>query len=557
MYQFLWTLCTIILSIGVNVAVAARAGSVSNIESSRFWWDILEANDGLMRFSDLVDMSLQQTLSLPSSDSTFWKRNSTTTETASVLPNGPPCSQFGSPLPDQHRDEIMSLGQMMAKYWVTEQHSSQMVAKASRRLGRSEQLGSIDDSIQVASLLPESLVICSNAIGPRLTSNLSLEEDGYQCFLDMIEGIIYSLDTKQNQAEMATSLLGSTIVDHASDTFILATPLVGNVTSAMPSFREIWLMTYDGLLTTLSQEAGTGVVNESWYFISFQLTELVHSQGNPLLPTMANQRPHRQQQQAEQPKRLQQKSSDMDDVGMDMGNDFCNGMSMIMAMKGFQFSVLSRKKADCITYFVAPWKLSDSGKFVGAMIYSFLLAIMTEALTSAQQRIKRHLSPGKTRKWVMSVLYGIQQFLGYVVMFIAMTYSIELFLAVIVGLMIGNAFYPHSKRPGDDDDDEINDINRPMTPQLRRMQAAARQRQIEATGSNCGCDDLQAFWQHSGRLSTRVLLCWTVLQQLLLKPMHQLFVGADSRKMGNIINGNSLNEQSPGQCYCPQVHISA
>ena len=477
------------------MAVAARAGSVSNIKSSKFWWDILEENDGLIRFSDLADMSLQHTLSLPSSNSNFWKRNSTTTKTASVLPTGP-CSQFGSSLPDQHRDEMISLGQMMAKYWATEQqrkqeqHSSKMEAKASRRLGRSEQLGKIDDSTQVAS---ESFVICSKAIGPRLTSNFSLEEDRYLWFLDMIEGIINSRDTRQHQPEMAPFLHRSTIVDHASDTFILATPLVGNMTSAMPSSREIWLTTDDGLLTALGEEAGTGSVKEYWYFISFQLTELVHSQGNLLLPSTANQRPHRQQQQAEQPKRLQETSRDIDDVGMDMGNDFCNGMSMIMAMKGFQFSVLSRKKADCITYFVAPWKLSDSGKFVGAMIYSFLLAIMTEALTSAQQRIKRHLSPGRARKWVMSVLYGIQQFLGYVVMFIAMTYSIELFLAVIVGLMIGNVFYPHSKRPGDDDDDEVNDTNRPMTPQLRRMQAAARQRQLETTGSNCGCDDLLAF----------------------------------------------------------------
>jgi hypothetical protein len=48
------------------------------------------------------------------------------------------------------------------------------------------------------------------------------------------------------------------------------------------------------------------------------------------------------------------KDMPMGNKDMPMGNDFCNGMSMIMAMGGFQWSLVS--KGDCLTYFVASWK---------------------------------------------------------------------------------------------------------------------------------------------------------------------------------------------------------
>jgi hypothetical protein len=134
-----------------------------------------------------------------------------------------------------------------------------------------------------------------------------------------------------------------------------------------------------------------------------------------------------------------------------MGNDFCNGMSMIMAMGGFQWSLFS--KGDCLTYFVAPWKLNDSGKFQGAMVYSFLLALLTEGITSFQGWIRRFLT-GKARKFVMAFLYAIQNCLGYVVMLIAMMYSIELLVCVLLGLMTGRALFPNSRR-------DRRDANRP------------------------------------------------------------------------------------------------
>ena len=48
-------------------------------------------------------------------------------------------------------------------------------------------------------------------------------------------------------------------------------------------------------------------------------------------------------------------------------NDFCNGMSMIMSMSGFQSGLFGTKKSDCITFLFTKWTLETSGKFQGAM----------------------------------------------------------------------------------------------------------------------------------------------------------------------------------------------
>jgi hypothetical protein len=132
---------------------------------------------------------------------------------------------------------------------------------------------------------------------------------------------------------------------------------------------------------------------------------------------------------------------------MDMGNDFCDGMSMTMAMGGFQWSLMSKKKGDCLTYFAGPWKLNDRGKFHGAMVFSFLLALMTEGITAFQGWIKKFLS-GKLRKVVMTSLYGVQQLLGYSTMLITMMYSLELFGCVILGLVVGRTLFQSSGRGG-------------------------------------------------------------------------------------------------------------
>jgi hypothetical protein len=60
-------------------------------------------------------------------------------------------------------------------------------------------------------------------------------------------------------------------------------------------------------------------------------------------------------------------NDDMNDNDND-NNDFCNGMSMIMSMSGFQSALFGTKKsADCLTFLFTKWTLETPGKFQGAM----------------------------------------------------------------------------------------------------------------------------------------------------------------------------------------------
>lgn len=127
---------------------------------------------------------------------------------------------------------------------------------------------------------------------------------------------------------------------------------------------------------------------------------------------------------------------------------FCNGMSMVMAMGGFQWSLGKKhdnSKPDCLNYFVPAWKLDDKGKFTGAMVYSFLLGMMTEAITNFQIWLRPFLGTGRLRKFTMPLLYALQQWLGYIAMMVTMMYSVELFGSLLLGLVLGRLlFLPRS-----------------------------------------------------------------------------------------------------------------
>ena len=138
-----------------------------------------------------------------------------------------------------------------------------------------------------------------------------------------------------------------------------------------------------------------------------------------------------------------------DDSSNNNNNDsdkFCVGMmSMTMAMSGFQWSL--NKKGDCLTYFVGPWQLNLVVKFHGAMVYSFFLALLTEGVTVFSLWVRKQLPHDtKRRKILMSLLYGIQQWFGHVVMLISMMFSIELFACVLAGVMAGRILFADRKK---------------------------------------------------------------------------------------------------------------
>lgn len=136
---------------------------------------------------------------------------------------------------------------------------------------------------------------------------------------------------------------------------------------------------------------------------------------------------------------------------MAMEDDFCSnmGMNMVMYMQGFQLSTQS-KTLPCLNYYFRTWNLSDAGKFKGAMLFSFMLALLTQGLSAVRAAVVRHVKEQKRlRKTLLVLIFTLQQLLGYLIMLIAMMFSIELILAVVVGIALGHRLFvrDETRRP--------------------------------------------------------------------------------------------------------------
>ena len=124
-------------------------------------------------------------------------------------------------------------------------------------------------------------------------------------------------------------------------------------------------------------------------------------------------------------------------------DEFCMnmGMSMTMYMKGFFLSTRERT-LPCLSYYYRSWILTDEGKFKGAMFYAFLMALLTQGLSAVRAVVARHVRrPKRVRKLLLVVVYVFQQLLGYLIMLTAMMYSIEMLLAVVLGLCCGHQLF--------------------------------------------------------------------------------------------------------------------
>ena len=136
---------------------------------------------------------------------------------------------------------------------------------------------------------------------------------------------------------------------------------------------------------------------------------------------------------------------------------FCRGMYMVMFTDGFRWSLASNTDTNttstppCLAYYVASWKLSMSGKFRGAMVFSFLLALLTEGLSVSRFTLIQYLHVfagnnnnnnnnrrSRKHKLVLTIVYALQQWLGTMIMLVSMMYSIEMLLSVVAGLCLGN-----------------------------------------------------------------------------------------------------------------------
>jgi hypothetical protein len=84
-------------------------------------------------------------------------------------------------------------------------------------------------------------------------------------------------------------------------------------------------------------------------------------------------------------------------------------------------------------------------KFSVASFGCIFLGVFTESIGLIRRLARRALAadPALLRLQVlpMAVLYAIQLMLGYFCMLVAMTYQVELFVCVVVGLALGHALF--------------------------------------------------------------------------------------------------------------------
>lgn len=119
-----------------------------------------------------------------------------------------------------------------------------------------------------------------------------------------------------------------------------------------------------------------------------------------------------------------------------MSTPFCVGSGVTMSMFGLGAS-FNNPDRECVNLIFSEWTLDSEGKFAAGMIGVFFLSILTEAITFGQRALYHKLQPGQQRHMIMTSMYTCQVLLGFVLMLIVMSYSIELLFSVVAGLAAG------------------------------------------------------------------------------------------------------------------------
>jgi hypothetical protein len=117
--------------------------------------------------------------------------------------------------------------------------------------------------------------------------------------------------------------------------------------------------------------------------------------------------------------------------------DFCSGGGTDMFMDGYQFVLTGN--AQCLNFLLPSFTLDSGVKFSLALALSFVMGFGVEALASYRRNVfRRARETGKNSKGLLTLLHGAQALIGYILMCLAMSYSIEVLISVVFGLMAGH-----------------------------------------------------------------------------------------------------------------------
>ncbi len=111
---------------------------------------------------------------------------------------------------------------------------------------------------------------------------------------------------------------------------------------------------------------------------------------------------------------------------------FCYGATS-MYMDGFQW-----RGVVCVVYLFPVWVITSTGKLIAACVGTLMLSVFLEGIIFARRSLARRFPSISIRILVSTFMYGCQLTLAYFIMLVVMTYSVPLFVSVILGLMLGH-----------------------------------------------------------------------------------------------------------------------
>lgn len=118
-------------------------------------------------------------------------------------------------------------------------------------------------------------------------------------------------------------------------------------------------------------------------------------------------------------------------------SSLCRGQGITMYMDGFHSYGLDRSSPECINFLFPSWTIDTPAKFSSVVVGIATTSFALEGINAFNANIKLTHSSSKCTTFRHISLHTLQLFVSYVLMFMTMTYNIELFFAVCFGRAIG------------------------------------------------------------------------------------------------------------------------
>lgn len=121
-------------------------------------------------------------------------------------------------------------------------------------------------------------------------------------------------------------------------------------------------------------------------------------------------------------------------------------------MQGFEWEATT-----CIVFLFSSWVISTRVALFGACIGTILLGMLVEAIIYQRRTVMSKVYPkggGKKKMILSAILYGAQLTFSYLVMLLVMTYSLPIFMSVVLGLVTGHVVFNWADIAVEKDDED-------------------------------------------------------------------------------------------------------